>query len=168
MSVQLIFRKVVRTYVGLTGPQRVCTTTLMRMANRRLPLAFITLAVLVILGVAGPAFDVRHHGPVTVIFYLWDMGAGLATVALALLIIGAVVGSLMRRYPTVPAIVTSLFAALTLSVGSQLAQSLVGSLLEHPAFRYITPAWGLWLAFTPSVAGTVLGVLWMRAVAAGN
>jgi len=136
------------------------------MTHRRLSSSFITLAVLVIIGVIGPAFDVRHHGLATVTFYSWDMGAGVATVALAVLVIGAVVSSIVRRYPPVPAIVTSLFAALTLSIGSQLAQSLVGSLLVHPAFRYVTPAWGLWLAFVPSVAGVVLGVLWMRAAAA--
>jgi len=136
------------------------------MTHRRLPFSFITLAVLVIIGVMGPAFNVRHYGLVTATFYLWDMGAGAATVTLAVLIVGAVVSSIARQYPPAPAIVTSLFAALTLIIGSQLAQSLVGSLLVHPVFRYTTPAWGLWLAFAPSVTGVVLGVLWMRTAAA--
>lgn len=130
-------------------------------ARKLFPLSLMTLAGLVVCGVFGPAIYLHAKGLATVLLILWDWGTGFATVAIALLIILAAIISLTKNLSSAPVIIVSLFGAVALLTGSQIVQLYVVNHLIHPSFRYATPSWGLWFAFTPSLLGVFVGISWM-------
>ena len=113
-------------------------------------------------GVCGPAAYSHAKGLATVLLDLWDWGTGFATVATASLLIVVALISLTKNLPSAPVIAISLFGALAILVGSQIAQLNVGTRLVHRAFRYATPSWGLWFAFVPSLLGVSVGIYWKK------